>query len=927
MFLFSAVRRKWMILFCALFFIFSVLDLCAQEKEKTAPAGSGEIPVNTWVRVKKGGTGKYLSSIWYMPTTDEFVSWGKRDNQRPDGVYDIVTFKVGDKRWKNSFPLGKEKEWAGQKWPNWNRYGYWSRMKNWKGPHVKKFYDYCVGGFMATNRVSFTTTEGILRPSRCPTFHQACWDSKRNRMVYFVGGKTFAYDPVKREWSDLKPGKSPAWCQHLVWASLCYDEHNDEIMLFGGGMAINAWGGARTWIYDCEKNTWTRPQFGTPELQKLRGQLETAADKLRNTRCRAQYELGQASSVRKEAVTAALKELKEVGTELGTLAGMFTKAGEDEAGKKLGEVAAKVTERAGTAADDNAHKLVWDLKALERSLDGASRLVRAEPPMRCNTQLVYDRKNKLIVLFGGDSQNAKLCDTWVYDVKTRTWRERYPALSPPPDGELTATYIDKHGVILAAGFFTRRSRHSYLHVAWMYDAAKNEWTPLKGEYDSRYCGWHSVAYSPKDEVVVVSCVNRKPDGTRWTYLYRLDPATAAAKRKGVANSVVPRYHLNFDWRTRKLPAPDPEALDKKYAALPANEWVQMPGPNVSRKGWGSACIDTDKGVILYIGGGHSTYSGTDTAHYDIGAGRWSLSYPPEFPPFLYGTNRTVYGWSYNLHPWAEHTRRWYEYDPISKMMVYNRQGSMRPNRVYHLGIGKTGVVKTTGNSTWVYDPRLRKWYPPTTDRPFGTGDADHLVSTPKGIYAHTGKKGVWHCEVKKVEENGKIRYAAHWKQVIKKAPSSGYDLKGTSVYDSKRHRLVVLKTPGYMDIIDLNAMKVGRIKPASGRVPYYREAVYIPDQDVIFSPNGYKKKGYSVYRCAENKWVRVDIASPVIRGTDHRGRKYAKTQMDAGEDTVLKYDPNHKIIFRYGVSSTVHLMRYDDKSVKVIEPKKKEKKK
>jgi hypothetical protein len=887
------------------------------EKKEEPP----DIPSNTWVKVAEGGTGKWLSSIWYMPTTDEFISWGKFGHIRPDGVYDVLTFQIGDKRWKNSFPRGKQKAWTGQKWPNWNNHGYWSYMKTWKGPHAKDVYDYCVGGFMAQNRLRFVKTDGVLRPTRCPTFHQGCWDSKRKRMVYFVGGKTFSYDPVTREWTHLKPEQSPAWCQHLVWASLAYDEHNDEIMLFGGGMAMNAWGGAKTWIYDCDGNRWTRPVFGSPEVRKLRARLEAAATRLRDARCRVQYELGQSAEVRKQAVAAEQEELTALGDELGTLAESFTKTDEAKAAERLAEVAKKVTELAGAEPSDAAHKRVQGLKTLEDDVDAAYRLARAEPPMRCNTQLVYDRKNKLIVLFGGDSQNAKLCDTWVYDVKTRTWRERYPEVSPPADAELTATYIDKHGVVLVAGFYVRRVRKGRQCAAWMYDAASNEWTPLKGTYEPEWDNWHSAAYSPRDDVVVLSCVNQKPSGSRFTYLYRLAPATAKANRKGVANSSRPRYHLDFDARTRKLPAPAPEAHAKKLTELPANQWVQMPGPNVSRKGWGSATIDTDKSVILYIGGGHSTYSGTDTAHYDIGAGRWSLSYPPEFPPFLYGTNRTVYGWAYNLHPWAEHTRRWYAYDPVSKMMVYNRQGSIRPGTRYHLGIGKDGVVKATGSGTWVYDPRLRKWYPPTADRPFGTGDSQHLCSTPEGIYAHTGRKGIWHCTVKKVEENGSVRYSAHWKQVIKKAPSSGYDLKGTSVYDSKRNRLVVLKTPKYMDIIDLNAMKVGRITPASGSVPFYREAIYIPEQDVIFSPNGYREKGYSVYRCAQNKWFRINIASPVVRWTDKRGRKHAKVQPDAGEDTVIKYDPVHKIIFRYGLGNTVHLMRYDDKSVKVIKPK------
>ena len=89
-------------------------------------------------------------------------------------------------------------------------------------------------------------------------------------------------------------------------------------MLFGGGEALNTWGGARTWLYDCTANEWRRP----------------------------------------------------------------------------------------------------DLKI--------------EPPLRCNTRMVYDAKNKVIVLFGGADQNKGLADTWVYDVTTRQWAERRPTVSPPP---------------------------------------------------------------------------------------------------------------------------------------------------------------------------------------------------------------------------------------------------------------------------------------------------------------------------------------------------------------------------------------------------------------------------------------------------------------------------------------------------------------
>jgi hypothetical protein len=49
------------------------------------------------------------------------------------------------------------------------------------------------------------------------THHQAAYDTKRDRLVCFVGGKTFAYDPKKREWTDLA-ATPPTGCDALAWA-------------------------------------------------------------------------------------------------------------------------------------------------------------------------------------------------------------------------------------------------------------------------------------------------------------------------------------------------------------------------------------------------------------------------------------------------------------------------------------------------------------------------------------------------------------------------------------------------------------------------------------------------------------------------------------------------------------------------------------
>ena len=67
------------------------------------------------------------------------------------------------------------------------------------------------------------------------------------------------------------------------------------------------------------------------------------------------------------------------------------------------------------------------------------------------------------------------------------------------------------------------------------------------------------------------------------------------------------------------------------------------------------------------------------------------------------------------------------------------------------------MVEATGSATWVHNPHLRKWYPPSCNRPFGTGDSDRVAATADGIYANTGRNGVWYCTLKKVGELPAVR--------------------------------------------------------------------------------------------------------------------------------------------------------------------------
>jgi hypothetical protein len=48
-----------------------------------------------------------------------------------------------------------------------------------------------VGGYHATNRVQWWDFDGVVRPSPIHTFKMVCWDSKRQRVIYYGDSCTF----------------------------------------------------------------------------------------------------------------------------------------------------------------------------------------------------------------------------------------------------------------------------------------------------------------------------------------------------------------------------------------------------------------------------------------------------------------------------------------------------------------------------------------------------------------------------------------------------------------------------------------------------------------------------------------------------------------------------------------------------------------
>jgi N-acetylneuraminic acid mutarotase len=104
--------------------------------------------------------------------------------------------------------------------------------------------------------------------------HSLVYDPQSKKMILFGGydgtaqyNDTWAYDPAKDSWTDLKPGGTLPAARDSQ--AMTYDP-NDKIMILFGGWSITTQYDD-TWSYDPAKNSWTdlRPAGATPTVRAL----------------------------------------------------------------------------------------------------------------------------------------------------------------------------------------------------------------------------------------------------------------------------------------------------------------------------------------------------------------------------------------------------------------------------------------------------------------------------------------------------------------------------------------------------------------------------------------------------------------------------------------------------------------------------------
>ena len=689
--------------------------------------------------------------------------------------YDLVVFDPRKGRWDSQYPPEKENEWRNSPPPM---------------HHCTSYQGITTGSY----RPQLKEREGVLRPDLNIVFDQVAYDTKRSRMIYFTGGRTFAYDVRTRKWSDAAPGRgSPP---PVSAATLSYDPFNDEVVLAGGGHVAEpgprgrAVGYTGTWIYQPGSSQW-RPLRNGPE-----------------------------------------------------------------------------------------------------------------PPPRMSTRLVTDTRSKLMVMFGGDAQSRYLADTWVYDTRTRRWRESKAPGGPPARAGHFTVYDPGSGWVIIGGGYNRQD----LTDMWAYDAAADRWRKLKGEVP---VGWHITADIVPDESLIVLTASAKREGDTMTcneiYPVRTTYGFKVRQQDLLDQSVKPVPQKPM---LKRDPAdvmagtkPDPErrrAQLDRIRRMPVNQWVHFdnPGRAAPMRTWGSCSFDTDQSRIIYWGGGHCGYGGSDYDFYDVEENTW-ISSPsvPEYPERAWDLGINPAGITFSGAPFMRHGRKTYAYDPVSKLIVNTKR--MLLTGGYEPDAFKPFDERDTGRSSY------KKWVT-TTYRPAdehweilagGPPGLDLTVTTPKGVMAVD-----YHWDSVDSTENSVYLLDVarrRWSKLTTTGPRPRNLYEMTAlVYDSTRDQLILHGAGPQRNELwrfPLSAHAWEKIEPrfaAGVTAPPVarREAVYIPGEDVLLTagqPAGSKDPpGVYAYHVGQNRWLKTDIAPPSGKRASDIG----------GQNRAWTYDPKHNLV-------------------------------
>ena len=701
----------------------------------------------------------------------------------------------------------------------------------------------------------------------------------------------------------------PAALADLSYLTMAYDPVGKQLVVVGSDKRTTNVGWTRTVLYDIRTGTWSDLPLPGADVVETHKELVAATERtidLGGHIRSAWYRdpAGKGTAEERAACVALLVEVQ----------GM---PGAEVARDDLKQAAALMK-------SGDLLKALKAVRAGQRTLEDESFRQYPVPCSRRNSPLVYDPKNRVFVLFGGDHEDYHMNDTWVLDPAKNAWKRVSPAVAPSPRAGHALCSLPRSGKVAMYGGYVRYTHMSYgckpsvpldPRQLWTYDAATNTWELLKAWPAGKgaaapnpgwFFGYCADYYNPplmladgNDALFVAQGGSKRAKAVTWA----LAVDTAAADTAGTAKygrDPNTRLYKTGNWVASfgEVDAvPKPTGLDK----LPANKWVRLPMPPRNfcgggrQRDWGTHVWDSDRDQILLWGGGHCVAGGSPVAHYSPVTGRMVEGYDADESYSKFG--RGLYDSSIMNRPWISgHNYNHYAYDTTSGLMVCVRGYLYDPDRM-----------------DWLRIPRIKA---PFRFKMLGTV----AEATAHGVVAWSPKAkgrgyGLWRFDAEKRQ----------WVDLEPKGTVPGLyaDSEG-ACYDSRRDRFLFgfggrdgrrKGTPriSRLACFDFKTKVIENLKPENTDLAVMggvREMVYVPDADIVLFGSapyhvGGGAKGRTlthVYDCGKNRYMLLD-AGPVTYG----------------HSSGWMYDPKRKNVYAIDCHGTCWALHVDAATLTLLD--------
>jgi len=151
---------------------------------------------------------------------------------------------------------------------------------------------------------------------------------------------------------------------------------------------------------------------------------------------------------------------------------------------------------------------------------------KVSPPRLSMPNMVYDSRNKVTLLFGGQTggygDGVNLNETWAYSSARNTWEKRSPKDPPARRLQAQACYDSVNGVMILFGghanIYPKRDQGDRYTDTWVYDFAANTWTEMKPVTHPKGSDVRFMAFDPVNNVAINVAGGSKKE--TWVYRYK-----------------------------------------------------------------------------------------------------------------------------------------------------------------------------------------------------------------------------------------------------------------------------------------------------------------------------------------------------------------------------------------------------------------------